>query len=195
MSRLFKMEVSTIYVLKLVGDKYYVGKTKNFKKRLYDHKNGKGSVWTSLHPYVETVETFEGDDFIEDATVKKYMSIHGIQNVRGGSYVKVKLTAAEISLLEKEIRMASNVCTRCGRDSHYVANCYAKTDINGKSLVKPVAVEAPPELILVPVVEPAVEVIPTIPAPPQNETPEYMIVAQNIISEASKLKDIFYSWF
>lgn len=59
------------------------------------------------------------------------MSKHGIDKVRGGSYSQIKLSEEEISLLKRELNSASNKCIRCGRDSHFIKDCYATTDANG----------------------------------------------------------------
>jgi hypothetical protein len=61
------------------------------------------------------------------------MAKYGIENVRGGTYsnVVLDLDTNSIAILEKEIRHSKNLCTRCGRDSHYIKDCYAKTDVDG----------------------------------------------------------------
>ncbi|MBA3756889.1 MAG: GIY-YIG nuclease family protein [Nitrosomonas sp.] len=125
-----------IYVLRLQDDKYYVGKTSKLEKRLQDHREGNGSHWTSLYPFVEVVESFEGDAFDEDKYVKKYMAEHGIDNVRGGSYVRQHLSPEDEAALKKELIGASDSCFRCGRNTHFASQCYAKTHLDGHSLVK-----------------------------------------------------------
>lgn len=69
--------------------------------------------------------------FDEDKYVKEYMAKYGIDNVRGGTYSNIVLDANSIAVLEKEIWHSKNLCTRCGRDSHYIKECYAKTDVDG----------------------------------------------------------------
>lgn len=121
-----------IYVLGLQDGKYYVGKTSNPKMRLEQHVSGDGSEWTKIYKPETIVEVFEGDNYDEDKTVKKYMSRYGIDHVRGGSYVTVALSREERNFLQKEIRMTENKCVRCGRNNHFVAQCYATKDIDGK---------------------------------------------------------------
>ena len=58
------------------------------------------------------------------------MAIYGIKKVRGGSYVTKDLTQEQYNLLTKEIWAANDACTRCGRNNHFIKDCYAKTDIN-----------------------------------------------------------------
>ena len=69
--------------------------------------------------------------FDEDKYVKEYMAKYGIENVRGGTYSNVVLDDNSIAVLEKEIRHSKNLCTRCGRDSHFIKDCYATTDSDG----------------------------------------------------------------
>jgi hypothetical protein len=93
------------------------------------------SFWTKKYKPVAIDKVIENvSPFEEDKMTKEYMSIHGINNVRGGSYVKEILDSTEMELIKKEIWGAKNLCMRCGRDSHFIKNCYAKTDIYGDSL-------------------------------------------------------------
>ena len=121
--------VTTIYVLKLHGDKYYVGRTCNYK-RVNDHFHGYGSEWTRLHRPICVVRKQETDSaFEEDKVVKEMMAQYGVENVRGGSYVEVILNETQIETLQTEIWSAKNLCSRCGRSGHFIKDCYAKTVI------------------------------------------------------------------
>jgi predicted GIY-YIG superfamily endonuclease len=114
----------TLYVLKCKNKAYYVGKTSNLSIRILDHFSNNGSVWTKLNPPLKVVETIENADaFDEDKYTKKYMSIHGILNVRGGSYVQNKLSTEQISLLTTELASAKNLCFKCGYEGHMITNC------------------------------------------------------------------------
>lgn len=126
----------TIYVLKLYEAKYYIGKTsKPVEVRYQEHLNGSGSAWTTRYKPIEIVKIIENASaFDEDRYTKEYMYEYGVDNVRGGSYVKMQLTASEKELIRKEIFMAKNLCIRCGRPSHYVKKCYAQHDVYGKPL-------------------------------------------------------------
>ena len=118
----------TIYILELKHGKYYVGKTRNPLpvERVLDHFEGDGSAWTREHPPVRVVATHANcSDFDEDKFTKEHMAEYGINNVRGGSYCKLDLDEATMQLLRREIRGASDVCLRCGREGHFVADCYA----------------------------------------------------------------------
>jgi len=126
----------TIYVLHLEGDCYYVGKTSNLDQRIAQHFGGQGAAWTKLHPPIELVESFEGDEFDEDKYVKKYMKIHGIDKVRGGSYVTTNLNAETIKHLEKELNSSSDGCFRCGKTGHSVMNCKSYKNHEGRWLCR-----------------------------------------------------------
>ena len=129
------MEKTNIYVLKLQGGKYYVGKSSDVIGRYQQHMNGQGSAWTKKYKTMSLVESRDGvSPFEEDKVVKEYMAKYGIDNVRGGAYVTEDLDEAQEYVLQKEIWAANDCCTECGRNSHFVNDCYAKTDINGNSL-------------------------------------------------------------
>jgi len=51
------------YVLKLEGNKYYVGRAQNGKinKRIRQHLNGGGSGWTCRHKTTDVAGIYEGD--------------------------------------------------------------------------------------------------------------------------------------
>ena len=149
-----------IYVLKLARGKYYVGMTKRNIDRVLDHIDGKGAVWTKKSPpskskpiisFQENLRASD-EDRITLATMKKY----GIQNVRGGSYCQIRLSAGTIASIEEKLapkrpkkkskspqaRTRSSTtkkktkpkCSRCGRTSHNASKCYAKTYENGKKI-------------------------------------------------------------
>jgi len=124
--------METIYILKLKENKYYIGKTKNIEKRWNDHIAGNGSGWTKKYKPISLIKTVLSTSYFdEDKYVKEYMSKYGIENVRGGTYSNIDLDDNCISVLEKEIRHSKNLCTRCGRDTHFIKDCYANTDSNG----------------------------------------------------------------
>ena len=124
-----------IYVLKLENNKYYIGKTDNPDFRIKSHFNSNGSAWTKKYKPVDLVELIPNcDDYDEDKYTRLYMDKYGIENVRGGSFVSVKLDDNTITHLNQMSNGTNNNCFRCGRTGHYASNCYAKTHINGKCL-------------------------------------------------------------
>ena len=113
-----------IYILELEDNKFYVGKTNDVEKRFFEHANGNGSVWTKKYHVKKIKETIENaDPFDEDKYVKKYMTMYGIDAVRGGSYSIIILTNEQINLLQSEINSALNLCNGCGKHGHFIKEC------------------------------------------------------------------------
>jgi hypothetical protein len=143
----------SIYVLKLNRGKYYVGMTRKGVKRVVQHIERKGAAWTKKYTPLENDEIEymksglkESD---EDRITLEYMDKYGISNVRGGSWCMVRMPRATRSELKRKIastkskkntRKRSNkkvVCKRCGRNSHSVSKCYARTHSNGSRIGAP----------------------------------------------------------
>ena len=118
-----------IYIIRLEGGRYYIGKSDNVMNRYQQHIDGNGSAWTrkykpiSLEKIIKNVSSFE-----EDKITKEYMSKYGIDKVRGGSYVEIELSEFHIDALKMEIWSAKNLCTQCGSSEHFVKDCHTKTD-------------------------------------------------------------------
>ena len=126
---------TNIYVLRLEGGRYYIGKTDNVPQRFQQHLHGQGSAWTKKYKPVSLEKTIKhASAFEEDKVTKEYMAKYGVDKVRGGSYVQMDLSEEQKTMLERELRGAKDLCTRCGRAGHFVKDCYAKNDANGKSL-------------------------------------------------------------
>lgn len=127
--------MTNIYVLRLEGGRYYVGKSDDVVHRYQQHMNGNGSDWTRKYAPISLVKTIENaSPFDEDKITKEYMSKYGIENVRGGSYVEIELSEFHTDALKMEIWAANDVCTQCGRPGHFVKDCYANTDVSGKKI-------------------------------------------------------------
>jgi predicted GIY-YIG superfamily endonuclease len=127
--------MTNIYILRLEGGKYYVGKSEDVKNRYQQHMNGSGSSWTRKYKPISIEKTIENaSPFEEDKITKEYMSKYGIDNVRGGSYVEIELSEFHKEALKMEIWAAKDLCTQCGRTGHFVQYCYARTDVSGKKI-------------------------------------------------------------
>ena len=131
-----------IYILELEGGKFYVGKTDHTFQRFNQHWQGLGAKWTQKHKPVD-LYAFHKDrtDSDENKFTLAMMRNFGVQNVRGGSWVKVDMTQGEIrrlqSRLDKSRRRRNELktaCARCGRTSHNITTCYARSHANGKPL-------------------------------------------------------------
>ncbi len=127
-----------IYILQLEDKKFYIGKTENPQFRLNSHFNYNGSAWTKKYKPLKVLELIpDCNNFDEDRYTKEYMSKKGINNVRGGTYCKIKLDNDEINSIQKEINGATDCCYICGSKEHFANDCDNNDDnINVDNLTK-----------------------------------------------------------
>lgn len=129
------MSTTNIYVLRLQGGNFYIGKSSHVMERYQEHLNGYGSSWTKKYKPVGVDKIIEKvSPFEEDKITKEYMSKYGIEKVRGGTYVQDRLDDVQIEALKREIWGAKDLCTTCGRKGHFAADCHARTDVDGERL-------------------------------------------------------------
>lgn len=143
-----------VYVLALHGGRYYIGKTRDPKKRCADHFDGKGPFWTRIYKPEIVVERYiSGADFTEENKTKEYMIRHGIYKVRGGPYSASVLDDGMVKVLRQQLWHAKDkcfgcggnhfvkkcpqkaqvveYCCRCGREGHWASGCMECTDVEG----------------------------------------------------------------
>jgi putative endonuclease len=138
-----------IYVLECEGGNIYVGKTDNGEKRLKQHLTGKGAKWTQKHKPKRILDYYRNKmDIDEKKITERMMKKHGARKVRGGPYVKTKMTKSELRKLEKKVGFKSSPekkpprkkvtrtyrCGKCGREGHNRTQCYAKSTTDGDSI-------------------------------------------------------------
>lgn len=129
------MSTTNIYVLRLEGGRYYVGKSDTVMNRYKEHLDGSGSAWTRKYKPVSLEKTIRNvSSFEEDKVTKEYMHKYGIDKVRGGSYVQIELDESQKESINREIWAAKDLCTQCGRAGHFIKDCYAKTDVSGNKI-------------------------------------------------------------
>ena len=143
----FQKNMVNIYVLKLEGEKYYVGKTNHTFQRFNQHATGSGAKWTKKFPVVD-LHAFHPNmkDSDENKLTIQMMQNYGVKNVRGGSWTKVDMTNREIQALENKVSLRKKTrnyrkksgmfCTRCGRTSHNFESCYARFHADGSVLTR-----------------------------------------------------------
>jgi predicted GIY-YIG superfamily endonuclease len=126
------MSATNIYILRLEGNRYYIGKSDNVQYRIQQHFNGSvyASAWTKKYKPIAIEKIIQNTSpFDEDKYTKEYMSKYTIDKVRGGSYVEIELSDFQKETLHREIWGVKDLCKQCGRSGHFVKDCYAKTDI------------------------------------------------------------------
>ncbi len=120
-----------IYILELENNKYYVGKTNNIDVRIEEHFNNNGASWTKKYKPIRILEIIpDCDNFDEDKYVLKMMNEKGICNVRGGSFVTIKLSDENINLINRILEYSNDKCSICGSSEHFAINCSSKKTIN-----------------------------------------------------------------
>jgi len=79
-----------IYVLKLVDDRYYIGRSQNIVQRIEDHFSGNGSVYTKKYKPLNVVEIVEekNNDDERNKTIE-YIEKYTWEKVRGYAWCKV----------------------------------------------------------------------------------------------------------
>lgn len=113
-----------VYVLRLLGNKYYVGKSVTPDIRINNHFNGKGSNWTKKHKPIEVIEMSpQTNKFHEEFKTIDYMDKYGVENVRGGSFSEIILSTDNINTINKMINTANDRCFLCGSKNHFSNKC------------------------------------------------------------------------
>ena len=125
-----------IYALLLHSNKFYIGKTNNPNFRIENHFDSNASTWTTKYNPIKVIELIPNcDDYDEDKYTKIYMDKYGIDNVRGGSFVSMKLNQSTRNILKHMNNRTNDKCFKCGKKGHFVSDCRVKNyedDINYK---------------------------------------------------------------
>lgn len=94
-----------------------------------DHMSGAGAEWTKLHKPTGKFKVFWKEGDFDDHYTIKYMSKHGIDKVRGGSFVSNILSQPEIECINKMVCSAKDNCFKCGENGHFARECPQKTSV------------------------------------------------------------------
>lgn len=119
--------MSIIYVLKLEGENYYVGRTSDLNGRFQMHVEGTGSEWTRKWKPLEIIDSrLDMTEFMELATTLTYMKMYGIDKVRGAEYSQIKLSKNQIKEITRHINHELDLCLHCGSPDHFIRECPEK---------------------------------------------------------------------
>ena len=114
-----------VYVLECKNGKYYVGRSKKPAARITAHKAGRGSEWTRKYPVIRCIRQVLGDGFEEEKQTLMCMAEFGVNNVRGGSYCQLELSAADFAKARQTLTAAQDRCYKCGGAGHFAKKCAA----------------------------------------------------------------------
>ena len=117
-----------VYVLRLSGCHFYVGKTDNLDNRLQAHREGHGSAWTRKYPMLSLDEIFAAPDNasleqLELFTTVEQMKKRGIHRVRGSCFSQPEFSNNDLIFAQRLICTVSNWCFKCGSQRHVQGRC------------------------------------------------------------------------
>ena len=86
-------KVHNTYKLNLQNGKTYIGQTSNLRRRLQQHFNGRGAMWTQKHPpksvvYVKKHTSLKAAKRAETREYYAAKKRHGAENVRGAGHTR-----------------------------------------------------------------------------------------------------------
>ena len=112
----------SIYILELEGNRYYIGKTQDTTTRIKKHFKGYGSEYTKKFKPVKIEKIIYSCDDELKYTLE-YMKKYGIENVRGGPFVKLELPREYIITIKQILSSQEDRCFNCGEAGHFVREC------------------------------------------------------------------------
>jgi len=92
-----------IYVLQLIDDRYYVGRTGNILRRIEQHFTGCGSLYTMMYKpikVIEVTEEFKKED--ERNKTLEIMSKYGWEKVRGAGWRSLEIKKPKEKIYKKK---------------------------------------------------------------------------------------------
>jgi hypothetical protein len=121
-----------IYILELCNNKFYIGKLYN----IYDLEDtilmlDETVEWLYYNKIIKiiSIECFE-EDFDEKFFIYEFIQYYGINNVRGDSFYKMRLTLDIAYNIFANIKIEYNKCYLCGSNYHNGYKCKLKNKYN-----------------------------------------------------------------
>lgn len=125
-----------VYVLKTVSGLYYVGKSNDIDARIIDHRNGLGAACLAGTGRFEVISSLltsgsaaDLESWERNETLQR-MKTHGIDNVRGWMFTATVLSDDDRRDAFRQICEKYDLCRRCGRDSHFLDQCFASSAVH-----------------------------------------------------------------
>ena len=115
-----------VYRLQLSNNKYYIGKSNDIKKRIFQHTQDGGSYWTRKFPVIERLEPLTNSynsPFWELEETLENINNYGIDNVRGSFFSKMTLNRQDRILAAQLYCEMHNLCKKCGSNNHFIKDC------------------------------------------------------------------------
>ncbi len=124
-----EQQTAGVYVLRSQNtDIYYVGKSNNVEKRILQHKHENGSNDVLVREKTLTVGAVHDLESWERNEVLTRMYQDGMDSVRGWRYTKRGPLSTEDRISARnDIMEKFDLCRRCGRNSHFANNCFARS--------------------------------------------------------------------
>lgn len=100
-----------VYILKLEQNKYFINSSirktmKGVQSDIDKHFKGKGVCWIKKYKPLEMIKIMPNKNRMDETKETiKYMEIYGLDNVRGGEYKKVNLSAKEKKTINEKINI------------------------------------------------------------------------------------------
>ena len=116
-----------IYAIRARGGMVYVGKSQNMARRLAEHQRGAGGARLTrlgllTQGSVHDLESWERNEVLTRMLRYGLNSTRGWRFTRRGPLTRQERLAARADIMEK-----FDLCRRCGRASHFAAQCFARS--------------------------------------------------------------------
>lgn len=121
----FQDKNNGVYVLELSDNRIYVGKSHNISKRIQEHLSGSGNKFVTHFIRQLPCATSPTDDWEswERAETLHWMSVRGIDKVRGWMFTSFVLTPEDKKNAFYQLCERYDLCRKCGKRGHFVSFC------------------------------------------------------------------------